>query len=115
MKKTAPFRREKRAAGAGAVVVALAGVATLISGSADAGQIDSATFFPLQTGMSESEILIRARSKREDMELRQVADELTDPGVGGSEFKIYRCLDEDGRVYYGDRPPGSPPNLVELN
>jgi len=62
MKKTAPFRREKRAAGAGAVVVALAGVATLISGGADAGQIDSVTFFPLQTGMSESEMLIRAGS-----------------------------------------------------
>lgn len=57
----------------------------------------------------------RARLKREDIELRQVADELTDPGVGGSEFKIYRGLDEDGRVYYRDRPPGSPPNLVELN
>ena len=62
MKNSAPFQRERRAAGAGAGVVAPAGFATLSSGGADAGQIDSATFFLLQTGMSESEILIRAGS-----------------------------------------------------
>lgn len=232
MKNAARIRVQLRATGAHAVVFGLSAFAVLASGKAGAGQIDSATFFLLRTGMSESEILIRAgspdlvttpggervevisgsigegmsgrngfdvfrklrishttlwhyipdrseydphltiitmkggrvsdierekifsreglpepppassspapsdseivrrrlertmraaehyartraRLKQEGLDLEQAADGSTEPGAGDSEFKIYRGVDADGGVYFGDRPPGSPPYSVE--
>lgn len=55
----------------------------------------------------------RARLKREDIELRQAAGELPETPTGRGELEIYRGLDADGSAYYGDRPPGESPNVVE--
>ncbi len=46
----------------------------------------------------------RARLKRDDIELRRAQSELSDAGGETSEITIYRGVDEDGSMYYGDTP-----------
>jgi hypothetical protein len=56
---------------------------------------------------------IRDRLKKDGLDAGQPADTPSEVGASGSDFKIYHGLDADGRVYYGDRPPGTPPSLAD--
>ncbi len=79
------FNLEKLAV---AIVVPLLGIAGLAPPSADAGQIDSAAYFHLKRGMSESEVLVRAGPP----------DLVTSPGLEAVEVKhgvVDRGVDGD--------------------
>lgn len=48
----------------------------------------------------------RSRLKREGIELTRAKAELPAVTAADTETKVYRSVDADGQVYYGDRPPG---------
>ncbi len=47
----------------------------------------------------------RNRLKREEIELRRARAELPTVTTENTETKVYRSVDANGEVYYGDRPP----------
>ncbi|MDX1513927.1 MAG: hypothetical protein R3174_09310 [Gammaproteobacteria bacterium] len=57
----------------------------------------------------------RARLKREEIELLRAAADLPAVTAEEAEAKVYRGKDDDGVVYYGDRPPQNGlPNVVDF-
>lgn len=56
----------------------------------------------------------RSRLKREEIELLRAAADLPELTAADTDDKVYRSVDDDGVVYYGDRPPGGRlPNVVD--
>ncbi len=50
----------------------------------------------------------RSRLKREEIALARAVADLPELTVGNVDAKVYRSVDDDGLVYYGDRPPNNP-------
>lgn len=56
----------------------------------------------------------RSRLKHDEIELTRAAAGLPELTAADTGKKVYRSVDDEGVVYYGDRPPGeSPPNVVD--